>query len=374
MLKTTLCALLLSALPFTPKQSPAPPPGTAKIQVALLLDTSNSMDGLIDQAKSQLWKMVNRLADAQRQNQGIELEIALYEYGNDGLPSNEGYIRLVQPLGKDLDGLSEKLFELRTNGGSEYCGWVIKTSLVQLSWSTAPDDLRVIVIAGNEPYDQGPESFRESCAAAVAKGVVINTVFCGDQTEGIKTHWKDGATCSLGKYMNIDTDDRVEHISTPYDTTVLRLNDQLNATYLGFGQHGVSKKERQMLQDSNAKLYGSANVVQRANAKAKASYSNADWDLVDAADADPEVLAKLDKDQLPAELRGKSEEEIRVAVAELKTKRMDIQQQLRQLEIVIDDYIREEKKKTALGTQTLDNVLIEAVVQQALAKGFSFPK
>ena len=27
-----------------------------KIQVALLLDTSNSMDGLIDQAKSQIWK------------------------------------------------------------------------------------------------------------------------------------------------------------------------------------------------------------------------------------------------------------------------------------------------------------------------------
>ncbi|RPI65426.1 MAG: hypothetical protein EHM44_00590, partial [Ignavibacteriales bacterium] len=32
------------------------------IQLALLLDTSNSMDGLIDQAKSQLWKIVNELA------------------------------------------------------------------------------------------------------------------------------------------------------------------------------------------------------------------------------------------------------------------------------------------------------------------------
>ena len=32
--------------------------------LALLLDTSNSMDGLIDQAKSQLWKIVNELAAA----------------------------------------------------------------------------------------------------------------------------------------------------------------------------------------------------------------------------------------------------------------------------------------------------------------------
>jgi len=28
------------------------------VQLALLLDTSNSMDGLIDQAKTQLWKIV----------------------------------------------------------------------------------------------------------------------------------------------------------------------------------------------------------------------------------------------------------------------------------------------------------------------------
>ena len=60
-----------------------------KIQAAILLDVSNSMDGLIEQAKSQLWKIVNELAgakcdDGSRPN----IKIALYEYGNDGLPSS----------------------------------------------------------------------------------------------------------------------------------------------------------------------------------------------------------------------------------------------------------------------------------------------
>ena len=32
------------------------------VKIALLLDTSNSMDGLIDQAKSQLWDIVNKFA------------------------------------------------------------------------------------------------------------------------------------------------------------------------------------------------------------------------------------------------------------------------------------------------------------------------
>ena len=49
-----------------PKPSPDPKPDPIVqtgdgpvVQIALLLDTSSSMDGLIDQAKSQLWKIVN---------------------------------------------------------------------------------------------------------------------------------------------------------------------------------------------------------------------------------------------------------------------------------------------------------------------------
>ena len=46
-----------------PKEEP-PATKDQSIMLALLLDTSNSMDGLIDQAKSQLWKIVNELAAA----------------------------------------------------------------------------------------------------------------------------------------------------------------------------------------------------------------------------------------------------------------------------------------------------------------------
>src|SRR5256714_7472776 len=83
------------------------------IQVAILLDTSNSMDGLIDQARTQLWRVVNEFATAKRNGQSPDLEVALYEYGNDGLPEEKGYIRRVLPLTTDLDKVSEELFALR---------------------------------------------------------------------------------------------------------------------------------------------------------------------------------------------------------------------------------------------------------------------
>ena len=127
-----------------------------RIQLAILLDTSNSMDGLIDQAKSQLWKVVNELARAKRNGKTPALEVALFEYGNDGLSGSEGYIRLVSDLTTDLDKISEELFKLTTDGGSEYCGMVIDRAAEKLSWSRAKDVLKVIYIAGNEPFTQGP--------------------------------------------------------------------------------------------------------------------------------------------------------------------------------------------------------------------------
>ena len=96
-----------------------------KIQVALLLDTSSSMDGLIEQAKARLWDIVNTLTTLKYQGKTPTIEIALYEYGNDNLSPETNYIRQVSTLTTDLDLISEKLFSLTTYGGSEYCGAVI---------------------------------------------------------------------------------------------------------------------------------------------------------------------------------------------------------------------------------------------------------
>lgn len=346
--------------------------GKSKIQVALLLDTSNSMDGLIDQAKAQLWKMVNRLADAQRQNESVELEIALFEYGNTNLDAATGHIRLVHPMSTDLDGLSEKLFELKTNGGDEYCGWVIKTTLDDIPWSKEANDLRIIVIAGNEPFDQGKVDFRTSCGTAADRGIVINTIHCGDYEEGVRTHWKDGAVLGKGKYMIIDTDKKVVHINTPFDARILECNERLNKTYLGYGHEGEMKKERQMAQDKNAESYGSANMAKRAAAKSKAAYKNEDWDIVDAAAADEKFVEKLEEASLPAELKGKSKAEISKEIERLRTEREQVRKELASLEKQMAAYIAEETKKQGTDESTLDNVLIQAVVDQAKAKGFVF--
>ena len=252
------------------------------IKVALLLDTSNSMDGLIDQAKAQLWDIVNELSYAKCGNDRPLLSIALYEYGNDNLNGEEGFIRQVLAFSADLDEISKQLFSLTTNGGNEYCGQVIQTSLNQLQWGNNEDDLKLIFIAGNEPFTQGKISYQDAAKQANKHGVSINTIFCGDYNQGISSYWKDGADLSQGDYMAINQNQSTTYVSTPYDDKILELNQKLNSTYVAYGNIGRTKMVLQTEQDNNAKGYSAENAVSRTVSKSSHLYQNSSWDLVDA--------------------------------------------------------------------------------------------
>ena len=93
-------------------------------------------------------------------------------------------MRLILPLTDDLDRVSEELFALKTNGGEEYCGWVIRDAVNRLEWSRSRDVYKAIFIAGNEPFTQGPVDFHASCRAAIERGIVVNTIFCGPSSGG----------------------------------------------------------------------------------------------------------------------------------------------------------------------------------------------
>src|SRR3954464_16034118 len=73
-----------------------------KVQVAVLLDVSNSMDGLIGQAKAQLWNMVSVLGKATCDNVAPDVEIALYEYGRPTNDAKAGYVKQINYFTRDL--------------------------------------------------------------------------------------------------------------------------------------------------------------------------------------------------------------------------------------------------------------------------------
>ncbi|HVO37546.1 MAG TPA: VWA domain-containing protein [Spirochaetia bacterium] len=340
-----------------------------RIQLAILLDTSNSMDGLIAQAKSQLWKIVNELARAKRNGKTPTLEVALFEYGNDGLSADDGYIRMVSGLTTDLDRISDELFKLTTNGGSEYCGMVIDQAAKKLAWSPAKDVLKVMYVAGNEPFTQGPVDYRQSDSRAARKGIIVNTVFCGPYNEGVETAWKDGADRADGKYMSIDQDEAVAEIATPYDKEIVDLGNALNKTYVGYGRKGAELKSRQEAQDSNAVSAGPGAIVQRSVAKAQAAYTNEGWDLVDAVSGGVVDLKTIKEDELPAEMKKMTAAGREKYVKDLTAKRAELQGKITIANEKRRALVAEEMKKRA-QQNTLDEAVLGSVREEAGKKGF----
>ncbi len=343
-----------------------------KVQIALLLDTSNSMDGLINQAKAQLWDLVNEFTYV-RCGQQIRprLEIALYQYGNNDLPSSEGYIQQVLGFSSDLDEISRKLFSLTTNGGEEFCGEVIHTSLRQLDWGSNPDYLRLIFIAGNEPFTQGKLDYRDAVTQAKEQDIVVNTIFCGNYDQGVQTDWQKGALMTGGDYMAIDHNRQVVHIHTPYDEIILKLNNRLNKTYISYGHAGAARMAEQSAQDNNAMELEEAVAVKRAVSKSSAYYANSSWDLVDASETDDFDIGKIDREYLPSELRSKSDSQLKSLISEKKAERQKIQKEIQELnkkrQQFIDEKNREEKGE-------LESAMLQAIKRQASRKNYSWIK
>lgn len=360
---TTL--ILLGFSTSIPKEPAPRKTANAKIQVAVLLDVSNSMDGLIEQAKAQLWNMVTVMGKAKCNEAQPEIEIALYEYGRSNNDPSLGYIKQISPFTKDLDMLSQNLFNLKTNGGDEFCGQVIFTSLNDLKWDAGSSSYKVIFIAGNEDFLQGSVSYTKACEEAKKKGVIVNTIYCGDRMQGIREHWDLGAECGTGSFTNINSNEKIQDIPTPYDTLLITLNSKLNNTYLFYGDDGKHRGELQYKMDeANAKIGGSI-AAQRASVKGNRNlYDNSSWDLVDAWQKDKSVIKKVDMKTLPDALKNKSREELEKIVETNNQQRGLIQKEIGAVTIQREAFIAKERASENGKTATLETEIEKTIKEQ----------
>ena len=328
-----------------PHKKPVQP----KIQAAILLDVSSSMDGLIEQAKAQLWNMVSTMGKAKCDG-GIspKIEIALYEYGRSTNDIRAGYVKQLSGFTNDLDSLSKILFNLTTNGGDEYCGQVIQTSLKELKWDAAAENYKVIFIAGNEDFLQGNVLYSTSCTEAKNKGVIVNTIYCGDRMQGIKEHWNLSTECGNGSFTNINQNDKIDDIPTPYDSLIITMNGTLNQTYMAYNSYGQNKLQEVVVVDAMNSSMSTSAGIKRTKVKGNSKiYNQSTWDLVDAREKDNNAIAKLDRKTLPDSLQKKSNDELEKMVEAKRLQRSAAQKEIETLNTKRDAYIASEKAKNA---------------------------
>ena len=371
-------ALFLAALavPATVQAAPTAPAAdkARPVDVVLCLDTSNSMDGLIDSAKRKLWAIVNDLA---RIEPAPVLRVALYSYGNNNYPQAKGWVRKDLDLTGDLDAVYKQLFALSTRGGNEFVARVSRDALVELKWADGKDALRLLFVCGNEPANQDKEVTLDAVAAdAKAKGVIVNTIYCGSPAHPEANGWKQFAASAGGKYANIDQDRaRTEAvIKTPFDDEIQKLGVKINDTYCWYGQRGAEAKANQQAQDGNATRAAGGAALKRSVTKAGQLYKNAECDLIDRMETDKEFdVKKIKEEDLPEELKKLKPEEREPYLKKKAEERAQIRTKVAELNKERARYIEEERKKQpkTKADQAFDEALRAMLKEQAAAKGMT---
>ena len=341
------------------------------IDLAICLDISGSMQGLIDAARQNLWAVVNDLATLQPTPQ---LRVALLTYGCSSHPAERGWVMVETDFTTDLDLVSQKLFALGTNGGEEYVARVVQTALAELTWTQAPGTLALLFVAGNEAATQDPAvDAAAQSRAAIARGIVVNAIYCGDPADAIAPAWRDVAKLADGQFAAIQHEQAIV-IATPFDEQLAALSTAINTTYVPYGAQREVWAGNQAAQDGNAAGLNPAAAAQRCQTKASVLYTNEHWDLVDACDQPSFALDKVKKEELPDALRGMSVAELRAHVAAKKRERGELRAKVAELGAQRDAFVLAEKRKLGEKAGTLfETAVLEAVRQQAAARGFQRP-
>ena len=343
------------------------------IDLAICLDVSNSMDGLIASAKAKLWDIVNELAKIKPMP---NLRVALFSYGNDGYDPKVGWIRKDLDLTTDLDALYQKLFGLTTHGGTEYVTRVCRDAVEQLDWSKDKNALKIIFVCGNEPASQDPlVKLKEAADKARAKGIVINPIFCGNHNHPDARDWKEFAALCGGRFASIDQDKHVA-IATPMDKELAELSAKVASTYVYYGKMGQEKARNQVAQDRNSVTAGLGVAAERALSKANGIYRCEDWCLVDRVKADPKFdIRKVPEKELPEALQKMTPDQRVAHVKKLTAEREALQKQILTLSNRRTAFINEELRRNPNAADQAFNTAVRGALRdQAKAKGIVIPE
>jgi Mg-chelatase subunit ChlD len=345
-----------------------------KVDVVFVLDTTGSMSGLIQTAKEKIWSIATTMASAQ---QTPDIRIGLVAYRDKG----DAYVTKVVDLSSDLDSVYATLMDFAAEGGGdgpESVNQAIHDAVHGMSWSEADKAYRTIFLVGDAPphMDYNEMRYPEIAAVARNKGIVINTVQCGDLTDTVEP-WTQIASLGQGSYFQVEQAGGAVAFATPFDEEIATLSAQLDDTRLYYG----SREDKLRMQDKVAateKLHAGATVSARARRAAfnasEAGSANllGEKELVAAVESGTVELDSLEPDELPEVMKPMSPAEQQAYVDGIAKTRADLERQLAERSEARDEYLAKKVEEAGGLEGSLDQKLFDAVREQAASAGLEY--
>ncbi len=346
----------------------------AKIDVVFVLDTTGSMGGLIETAKEKIWSIATTMASAQ---QAPEIRVGLVAYRDRG----DAYVTKVVDLSADLDSVYATLMDFQAGGGGdgpESVNKALYDAVHAMSWGQQDQAYQAIFLVGDAPphMDYNEVRYPEIIATALEKGIVVNTIQCGDMPSTVKP-WTQIAALSRGEFFQVEQAGGAVALNTPFDKEIAELSAKLDDTRLYYG----TEEEREKMEGKVAateKIHAGLSVASRARrAEFNASAGGranllGENELVAAIEEGTVALDDIAADALPEPLKAMSPAAQEVFVAELSEKRKDLQRQIRALSEDRSSYLAKKVDEAGGMKSSLDQKLYDAVKEQAAGDGFEY--
>jgi Mg-chelatase subunit ChlD len=327
-----VAAALLVGLLFLPADSPsraAPAPIQRKppVEVVFCLDTTGSMTGLIEAAKTKIWAICNLILSGQPTP---DLKVGLVAFRDKG----DEYITRVYDLRNDLDAVYADLKTFVATGGGdtpESVNAALDDAVNKIKWSTDKKTLRIIFLVGDAPphMDYNDDvKYPVTCKKAVEKGILINTIQCGNDADCTK-HWKEICTLGGGAYVAIPQAGGVQTIKTTFDKRLAEINAELVKNTLIYGDAKKKEADNKKLQMAGA--LPAEIAADRVCYLAKEGMA-AHYDLLDAGRAGKVKWESLRAEELPSVLEKMTPRERREHVSKLAEQRAKLLLEARDLD------------------------------------------
>jgi len=349
-----------------------PRPPAKRLEMVFVLDTTGSMNGLLDGAKQRIWGIVNGVM----QESHSSVRIGLVAYRDRG----DEYLTQILPLTDDLDKVYTTLMDYQAGGGGdapEDVRTALSYAVYAVDWSPAAPDLsKIMFLVGDAPphEDYDVVDTLTSAANAVQKGIIVNTIQCGISSETTRS-WRAIAERGRGKYFAIPADGGVKTIDTPYDEQLGDLARQLGATFVAYGfGDGVEGAQKRaevtaLATGVETRIALSAPSIAKAERAVNKAISPVAYlgDLFQQIENGSVKLDEIDPAQLPEALRSMSPSERQQEIETRLAQRRELRHQINVLSKQRYAYIEAEQKKSGSG-EGFDVVVLKALKEQMSAK------
>lgn len=346
----------------------------APMDIVLVIDISGSTGGILSSVRGKFWEIQNEIS---RLEPTPKYRIGIVCMGRPSFKKENNYVQVISDLTDDIDAAAYPFFQIKdvSAPGNYFLGHALDVAVNGMSWSSDPNAIKLIFLAGNGKPSAGP-GYTKPVREAAENGIIIHSLyFLSYSNQQEQAEWNSIATETKGTFSVIGLKEPAIVLEKPYDGSMLReANHMMNTTYLYYGQEGLSRYEMQADLDEEAELQGENQVEARTFFKATSLYQgkNAKWDLVDLQNTGGNVLKQNTK-LMDERLNEYSNEEFLAHLMEVGYERKEYISIIKMLSTQREEFLKEkrEKMENYRFGKTFFGVVNRQIVETAEKHGYT---